>query len=153
MVGAIIGDIVGSRFEWHNVKTKKFEFIDAENCFFTDDSVMTCAVASALMKWKAEGGDLSEIACKELRRIGRKHPSSGYGGRFLMWLASEDPHPYLSYGNGSAMRVSPCGWVGESIEEVKTLSSAETPIRWRRLPVRLRKRIGEYRRASRIGCE
>ena len=125
MRGAILGDIIGSRFEFSSCKSKRFELFP-EDTFITDDSVMTIAVASALMRWKDEGGDLGSWAVKEMRRIGCAHFNSGSGGMFRNWLKSEDPQPYNSWGNGAAMRVSPCGWVGQSIEEVKDLSSAST---------------------------
>lgn len=82
MMGAIVGDIVGSVYEWHNIKTKDFPLF-RDDCFFTDDTVMTCAVAEAVMN----------------------------GGRFGSWIFSDNREPYNSYGNGSAMRVSPCAWI------------------------------------------
>ena len=127
MRGAILGDIIGSRFEFSNCKSKRFDLFP-QDTFFTDDSVMTIAVASALMRWKDEGGDLRDWAVKEMRRIGCAHFNSGYGGMFRNWLKSGDPQPYNSWGNGAAMRVSSCGWVGQSIEEVKDLSAAVTEV-------------------------
>ena len=129
MIGAIIGDIVGSRFEFdeNNIKTKDFELFH-EDCEWTDDSLMTVAVAAALMKWRDEGGDLRQIATKAMRDFAQAIPCGGYGGRFADWLFGDDPQPYNSWGNGSAMRVSACGWVGESLEEVKSLSLQVTDI-------------------------
>jgi type I restriction enzyme M protein len=126
MIGAIAGDIAGSRFEWDRIKTKEFEFF-AKNCFFTDDTVMTLAVCDALMK--AENpADLPKAAVRSMRSLAMKYPKRGYGGNFALWLESDDPKPYWSYGNGSAMRVSGCGWAGRTIEEVRALSKAVTAV-------------------------
>ena len=103
MLGAIFGDIVGSSYEWNNVKTKDFP-LERPGTRYTDDSVMTLAVA----KWLLEDPSHSEshlIKC--MQKLGRGHIRAGYGGRFKEWLLSEDPQPYNSWGNGSAMRVSP----------------------------------------------
>ena len=129
MIGAIIGDIVGSRFEFdeNNIKTKDFEFFHVD-CEWTDDSLMTVAVAAALMKWNDEGGDLRQIATKAMRDFAQAIPCGGYGGRFVDWLFGDDPQPYNSWGNGSAMRVGACGWVGNSLDEVKSLSLQVTNI-------------------------
>jgi len=127
MNGAILGDIIGSRFEFSNIKSKQFELFPSDT-FFTDDSVMTIAVASALMRWKRDGGDIERITVEEMQRLGRAHPGAGYGGNFRCWLENDDPKPYNSWGNGAAMRVSPCGWVGRSIEEVQDLSAAVTAV-------------------------
>lgn len=127
MLGAIIGDIVGSRFEWNNIKTKEFEFF-TDKCFFTDDSVMTIAVADALMKSKDNPDRLSECAVQSMQTIGRPYPDCGYGGSFYHWIYSDNPQPYNSFGNGSAMRVSPCGFVARSLDEAKALSQAVTKI-------------------------
>lgn len=105
MIGAIIGDIVGSVYEWDNIKTKDFPLF-GEGCFFTDDSVMTCAVAEALML----GGERDDFI-DAMKTLGRKYPDAGYGARFGAWLFSDCREPYYSFGNGSAMRVSPCAWL------------------------------------------
>lgn len=120
MLGAIIGDIVGSVYEFDNIKTKDFPLF-RDDCFFTDDTVMTCAVAEAVMK----GGKPDDFI-DEMKRLGRLYPDAGYGGRFLGWLFSGDREPYYSYGNGSAMRVSPCGWMSEGGYETARLSAAVT---------------------------
>lgn len=104
MMGAIVGDIVGSVYEWHNIKTKDFPLF-REACFFTDDTVMTCAVAQAVM----EGGQ-RDAFIDAMKKYGWLYPGAGYGGRFGAWLFSESRAPYYSFGNGAAMRVSPCGW-------------------------------------------
>lgn len=118
MLGAIIGDVVGSVYEFNNIKTKDFKFITEKNNF-TDDTIMTVAVANALMN------DLDVE--KEIKRMGLKYPSS-YGVRFSEWLNGYIKGPYNSFGNGAAMRVSPCGWLGNSEEEVKALSKKVTEI-------------------------
>ena len=120
MLGAIIGDIVGSVYEFNNIKTKDFPLF-REDCFFTDDTVMTCAVAEAVMK----GGKPDDFV-DEMKRLGRLYPDAGYGGRFLGWLFSDDRAPYNSFGNGSAMRVSPCGWMADGGYEAAKLSAAVT---------------------------
>lgn len=104
MFGAIVGDIVGSVYEWNNIKTKDFPLF-REDCFFTDDTVMTCAVAEGVMN----GGERADYI-EAMKKYGRMYPHAGYGGRFREWLASDGHEPYNSYGNGSAMRVSPCAW-------------------------------------------
>lgn len=105
MLGAIIGDIVGSVYEWHNIKTKDFPLF-RDDCFFTDDTVMTVATADALMN----GGKKDDFI-DAYKKWGRMYPNAGYGGRFGSWLNSDEREPYNSWGNGSAMRVSPCAWV------------------------------------------
>lgn len=126
--GAVVGDIVGSRFEFdkYNIKTKDFDLFH-EDCEWTDDSLMTVAVADALMQWRRNGGDLRTLATESMRCWARKI-LCGYGGRFNDWLFKDDPQPYNSWGNGSAMRVSACGWVGNSLEEVKSLSLQVTDV-------------------------
>lgn len=123
MYGAIIGDIVGSRFEFHNIKTKDFLLFD-KHCFFTDDSVMTIAVAKALHESKKNNYvDLKEQCVKWMQEIGRRYPNCGYGGRFYKWVFYEDnPLPYNSFGNGSAMRTSECGMIATSLEEALNLA-------------------------------
>lgn len=137
MIGAIVGDIAGSRFEWHNRKSKRFTFLKGEHesrhpCYFTDDSVMTLAVADAIMKWREAGGGsydaLSAEAIMSMHEFGRLYPRAGYGGAFSRWLRAETPQPYNSWGNGSAMRVSACGWAGRTLDEVKAMSRAVTEV-------------------------
>lgn len=105
LLGAIVGDIVGSVYEWNNIKTKNFPLF-RDDCFFTDDSVMTCAVAEGIMN----GGEEKDFIAA-MQKYGRMYPDSGYGVHFDQWLHSADPQPYHSFGNGSAMRVSPCAWM------------------------------------------
>ena len=132
MLGAIVGDIVGSVYEWHNIKTKDFPLF-RKDCFFTDDTVMTCAVAEAVMN----GGQEDDFI-DAMKKYGRMYPNAGYGGRFNTWLFSNDREPYNSFGNGSAMRVSPCaevwncgftartGMYPANAMEMTTLSAAVT---------------------------
>lgn len=113
MLGAVFGDIVGSAYEWNNVKTKDFP-LERSGTRYTDDSVMTLAVA----KWLIEDPSHSDshlIKC--MQKLGRGHIKAGYGGRFKEWLISKDPQPYNSWGNGSAMRVSPVALFANSLEE------------------------------------
>ncbi len=105
LLGAITGDIVGSVYEWHNIKTKDF-LLFRDDCFFTDDTVMTCAVAEGIMN----GGEEKNFVAA-MQKYGRMYPDAGYGARFNQWLYSSNPQPYHSFGNGSAMRVSPCAWM------------------------------------------
>ena len=120
MYGAIMGDIVGSRFEFdRGNKTKDIKLFTDESVF-TDDTVMTVAVARALLD---SGPDSDEGIIKKnviisMKNYGRMFPDAGYGGRFIHWLFSDETEPYGSYGNGSAMRVSPAGWLYDSIERI-----------------------------------
>ena len=127
MLGAIIGDIVGSRFEWNNHRDKDFELF-TNGCFPTDDSIMSLAIAKAIIASKPDFSDLSDNAVKCMQSIGRNYPDCGYGGRFYGWMFSDDPRPYNSYGNGSAMRVSAAGFVARSLEEAKLLSKLVTEV-------------------------
>ena len=125
MLGAIIGDIVGSRFEWHNIKTKDFGFFSAK-CHPTDDTVMSLAIAQALLDSRPDYQYLEQNAIKHMQRIGRQYFHAGYGGMFRKWLQTDNPQPYGSYGNGSAMRVSPCGYAARSLDEALALADAVT---------------------------
>lgn len=127
MIGAIIGDIVGSRFEWNNIKNKEFEFLNYK-CFFTDDSIMSLAIAKAIIECNGDYNDLSKKAIYWMQKIGRKYPNCGYGESFYDWIYSDNPTPYNSYGNGAAMRVSACGLAAKSIEEAIALSRKVTEI-------------------------
>ena len=120
MYGAIIGDIIGSPYEFdRGEKTKDFPFFD-RGCTFTDDTVMTVAVAEALMTANEQGLSDDEKATKDLlidsmHKWGRRYPHAGYGGAFARWLKLCDREPYNSWGNGSAMRVSAAGWLYDDI--------------------------------------
>ena len=111
MIGTIIGDIVGSRWEFNPTNDYNFELFSDENGF-TDDTICTVAVADALLK----GRDYGESIHEWCRRY--PHPMGGYGGRFAQWVRSDNPQPYGSYGNGAAMRVSPVGMWFEDREEL-----------------------------------
>lgn len=119
MLGAIIGDTVGSIYEFHNHRWKSFELFN-KKMFFTDDTVMTCAVAKSLLESKGDN------IVKTMREFGHLYPNKGYGGSFGRWLFSPNPEPYNSFGNGAAMRISPVAWVAQSEEEVKELSKKVT---------------------------
>lgn len=127
MIGAIIGDIVGSRFEWKNHRNKKFELF-TDKCFFTDDSVMTVAIAKAVLTAKKDRSNLGEKAVFWMRDIGRNYQNCGYGGNFMRWMFSDVPKPYNSYGNGAAMRVSPCAFAAETIEDAIDMSKKVTEV-------------------------
>lgn len=153
MRGAILGDIVGSPYEFdRGDKTKNFEMFN-EQCYFTDDTVMTVAVAEAMLDLLDESaaelaggsdgaGSVDEPASetdgdkkpgkisksddevraalvRSMQKWGHRYPDAGYGVRFYMWLAAEDPQPYGSFGNGSAMRVSSVGWLFDTLEETR----------------------------------
>ncbi len=139
MLGAIVGDIVGSRFEFNNHRSKEFDLF-AGGCFATDDSIMTLAVAKAIME-AAKGGDpsergydpdfharLSALTVKYMQEIGRKYPNCGFGGMFYRWVFSSDPAPYNSFGNGAAMRISPVGFFAQSEQDVKRLAETVTAV-------------------------
>ena len=138
MLGAIIGDIVGSRFEFNNHRSKDFDLF-TEDCSVTDDSIMTLAVAKAIMKAKAvipsdSDNDhafhalLSGLTVKYMRKIGRNYPNCGFGGRFNKWVFSDNPKPYNSFGNGAAMRVSPAGFAARSEREAEQLAETVTAV-------------------------
>ena len=124
MYGAILGDMIGAPYEFdRGHKTKDFPLF-AEDSQFTDDTVMTIAVAEALLGSPA-GAPRTELCdgiVRSMRRWGRSYPYAGYGARFIAWLMSADPRPYESYGNGSAMRVSSVGWLYETLEETRRVA-------------------------------
>ncbi len=109
MTGAIAGDIIGSVYEGRPIKTTDFPLF-GEGCRFTDDSVLTVAIAKAIVDGTSYVG--------AVKKIGRQYPNAGYGGTFIHWLLSESAEPYNSWGNGSAMRVSPVGFAFDSAERV-----------------------------------
>lgn len=127
MIGTLIGDIAGSKYEFNNHRSKEFTLLDRD-CFFTDDSILSLAVAKAVLAFKAGEGELGYLAVKYMREVGREYPGAGWGGRFRGWLFGNDPKPYGSYGNGSAMRVSACGLAAGSVEEAIALSKAVTEV-------------------------
>ena len=124
MYGAILGDIIGSPYEFdRGDKTKDFPLF-SKRSRFTDDSVMTIAVAEALLDGGTDVNEkaLEDMLIYEMQSWGRKYPYAGYGGRFRYWLTEENPAPYGSWGNGSAMRVSAAGWLYDSIERTRKVA-------------------------------
>ena len=120
MYGAILGDMIGAPYEFdRGNKTKDFPLFSSESQF-TDDTVMTIAVAQALMDTAGEDDERVKSALIfAMQRWGRKYPHAGYGGRFGRWLGEKHPQPYGSFGNGSAMRVSSVGWLYDSMEDTR----------------------------------
>jgi type I restriction enzyme M protein len=141
MIGAIIGDIAGSRFEFGGIKTKDFTLF-APECSITDDSLMTLAVAKAILETdrvrsrEVAGCGNDEMYYQVLRlkvvqcmqELGREYPELGFGERFANWLYEENPKPYNSWGNGSAMRVSPAGWAAGCERDCLRLARAVTDV-------------------------
>jgi type I restriction enzyme M protein len=129
MYGAIIGDIAGSTLEFRGQKLYDFQlFINGSD--ITDDTIMTIAVARALIQWKKEGKNLHEAMRFHMRDLGRKYPypKGYYGTNFKSWLRSNSPIPYYSCGNGSAMRVSPCGLIATNLNEALELASISAEV-------------------------
>jgi ADP-ribosylglycohydrolase len=131
MYGAIIGDTVGSVYEFNNIKTKDFPLFQ-KDCYPTDDTYMTLAVAIACVKYvESEERDLREfrdILIREMHRLGHMYPNKGYGTHFKRWLEEESYEAYRSCGNGSAMRASPCGWVCGTLKETLALAEASADV-------------------------
>jgi ADP-ribosylglycohydrolase len=117
ILGAICGDIIGSTREFNPIKTKEFKLFERRSQF-TDDTVMTLAIA----KWLCEDRDSKDVLIGSLKYFGNKYPNAGYGRRFMNWIFQDSPEPYGSWANGSAMRVSPCAWVADSLEEAQDLA-------------------------------
>ena len=109
MIGALTGDIVGSIYEWNNIKTTDFPLFQ-DRCYFTDDSVLTVALAEAILT----GTSYESL----MRRYYRRYPEAGYGGRFITWAKNPGAAAGASWGNGAAMRISPVGWAFESLDDV-----------------------------------
>lgn len=149
MYGAIYGDIVGSVYEFHNIRRKDFELFGIKS-EFTDDTVMTLAVANALVKFddQVNSDEMYElgktkntaqiqrnalklfktILITEMHRLGEAYPKAGYGGNFGFWLTEKQTEPYGSCGNGSAMRVSPVAWYANSLDEAITFAKASSEV-------------------------
>lgn len=123
MYGAILGDMIGAPFEFdRGRKSKDFPMFTDESQF-TDDTVMTIAVAEALLdNYRASDNGLQEAVVRSMQKWGRKYPNAGYGARFSGWLRTKNPQPYGSYGNGSAMRVSSTGWLYETVDETRRIA-------------------------------
>ena len=124
MLGAIIGDIVGSRFEFDRGNKSKIFKLFTNDCYFTDDTVMTVAVAEALLDAGRDADEktIKENLIKSMKKWGQKYPDAGYGTKFRHWVLADDPEPYGSFGNGSGMRVSPAGWLYDSIERTREVA-------------------------------
>ena len=130
MYGAILGDIVGSPYEFdhNNYKAKDF-LLFSRRSEFTDDTVMTLAVAKALLDTRGwDDAAIKAALVREMQRLGRAYPNKGYGVRFNHWLYEDDPQPYHSYANGSAMRVSPAAWLAESMDEALHLAQLTSEV-------------------------
>jgi type I restriction enzyme M protein len=127
MLGAIIGDVVGSRFEWNNNRSKDFNFL-SYSCSVTDDSIMSLAIAKAIMESAVDYADLGDTAVRCMQEVGRPYPHCGYGGMFQQWMYTDNPKPYDSFGNGAAMRVSACGFAASNLEEAIMLSRRVTEV-------------------------
>lgn len=112
MLGAIIGDIIGSRFEFNNTSDYKFELFTKESNF-TDDTICTIAIADAIIKGRSYRDSILEW-CRKY-----PHPMGGYGASFARWIASDNPQPYNSFGNGAAMRVAPVAYAFDDLKEIK----------------------------------
>ncbi len=123
MYGALLGDMIGSPYEFdRGNKTKDFPLFIAGS-EFTDDSVMTIAVAKALMDTIGQDDiSIKYAVIRSMQKWGRRYPHAGYGARFIHWLHDKDPEPYNSWGNGSAMRVSGAGWLYDTLEETRRVA-------------------------------
>ncbi len=144
MLGAIIGDIAGSLYEFNPVKTKNFPLFVKNKYFnkngdipikyyyegsrFTDDTVMTIAVCKSLLDCKGDYENLQQKVIENMREFGNRHQFAGYGTKFNQWLNSAEPKPYNSFGNGSAMRVSSVAYFAKTLDEVKELSRKVTDV-------------------------
>ena len=127
MIGAIIGDVVGSRFEKDNYKGKDFElFTDKSRA--TDDTVMTVAVAASILKARPEFTEFTPKIVHYMQTFGRKYPNAGYGERFYTWLYDPNPRPYHSFGNGAAMRVSPCAYAANDLIKALQIGDQVTSV-------------------------
>ena len=129
MLGAICGDIIGSIYERKNIKTKEFELFN-ERDRFTDDSVMTAAISKACSEYtKNRDKELFKENCiKYMQNLGLSHLRAGYGRNFIYWLLNPNPLPYNSYGNGSAMRVSPVAWISTNLSEAEELAKISAEV-------------------------
>jgi ADP-ribosylglycohydrolase len=123
LYGVLYGDIAGSTYEFRSVTNYNFTTVPPESRF-TDDTVMTCAVASWLMQDRKD----TQLLVSEMQRLGNMYSRAGYGGMFRKWLKSDNPQPYNSFGNGSAMRVAPCAWVAKSLEEAEELAGISASV-------------------------
>ncbi len=122
MLGAIIGDVIGSVYEFTSDKTKDFQLF-VPSCRATDDSILTICVGLACASVSCiEEAEFKKTLTENMREIARRYPDAGYGEKFYRWLISDHPLPYDGFTNGSAMRVSPCAWALDSLEDVERLA-------------------------------
>lgn len=124
-LGGIAGDVIGSVYEWHNVKRRGSVEFFKPGCKFTDDSVLTCAVADWLLH---DSGHSNEGLAKRLKKYGKRHPNAGYGGMFRKWLNSDSIEPFNSFGNGAGMRCSAVGYYADTYEEAKELAKKSAEV-------------------------
>lgn len=123
LYGVLYGDIAGSTYEFRSVTNYNFTTVPPKSRF-TDDTVMTCAVASWLMQNRKD----TQLLVSEMQLLGNMYSKAGYGGMFRKWLKADNPQPYNSFGNGSAMRVAPCAWVAKSLEEAEELAGISASV-------------------------
>ncbi len=131
MLGAILGDMVGCPYEFdRSPKIKNFGPLFIDESEYTDDSVMTIAVADALMNagLDADADTIRQAVIKSMKTWGRRYMDAGYGGKFIWWLQLEDENPYGSWGNGSAMRVSSVGWLYDTMERTREVARATADV-------------------------
>jgi ADP-ribosylglycohydrolase len=119
VIGAILGDIIGSVYEWNNIKTKQFDLFNPD-CFFTDDTVLTIALAESILT----GDDYAPL----MKAYYRRYPDAGYGGFFHRWARADDSQPYNSWGNGAAMRISSVGFAFDTLDEVLARAAEYTAV-------------------------
>lgn len=129
MIGTVIGDVVGSVYEFDNIRRKDFPLF-SEECEATDDSIMAIAVADAIMEAQDKGAPFQQVLCEKFRSYGARYPypMGSYGGNFSLWLRDENMGPYNSCGNGSAMRVAACGFAAKSLEEARELAAQSAAV-------------------------
>lgn len=130
MYGAILGDIIGSPYEFDRGNKSKDYPLFSPNSAYTDDSVMTLAVADAFLSLLPEAADkdIRRRLIQSMQTYGRKYPYAGYGGMFRRWLKDSNPQPYGSYGNGSAMRVSSAAWLFDDLETVRHMAQLSAEV-------------------------
>jgi ADP-ribosylglycohydrolase len=119
MIGAIAGDIIGSVYAWNNIKTKQFDLFSPD-CFFTDDTVLTVALAESILT----ENDYASL----MRAYYRRYPGAGYGGLFHQWAQAHESQPYNSWGNGAAMRISSVGFAFNTLDEVLIRAAEYTAV-------------------------
>ncbi len=129
MFGAITGDIIGSPYEFtfQNIKTKEFPLFCSRSKF-TDDTVLTIAIANALLLTKGKKENIENCFIESMRYYGRLFPRASYGQKFILWLYAKDPKAYHSLGNGSAMRVSPIAWAYDTLDEVEDVAAISASV-------------------------